>query len=383
MSDGQFQLDVENHPETQLLQVLGMGPQHLAQIVKLFDHYYLIERRSGVSQPAVKLGAELEPLLEAGQKLQQEQIQGLLAASRFDVVIEDEVLPPVLPIEPEAAPAASHPFQAYAQHLTAGARTNPVTEPIAPVTESSPATSAAVETSETWSELPELTELTLPLVHQALEQAQRQQQHLQAEAQQLQQQVDTQAQALKTAFTGLPVLEEQLALLSERLENWQAQMEQDHISRESLLQQTTQELMGLQERLQLLLTQGLALQGVLKSHRLEAEPHVQLKLQYLEEMLDHVVQQRHWVHYLQQQRLYAELEASRVERLLARRERLEKELTSLKAQIAELEQINQQIIKSDPLAVPEPVPALALHELARLEYEHDLLLADPALQEPL
>ena len=86
------------------------------------------------------------------------------------------------------------------------------------------------------------------------------------------------------------------------------------------------------------------------------------------------------MHYLQQQQAFRELESERLQILTRRQTQLKQQVDVLKNSIQGLEQINREILSQDPLAVPEPVPALALHELGRLEHELQMLEADPGLK---
>ena len=70
----------------------------------------------------------------------------------------------------------------------------------------------------------------------------------------------------------------------------------------------------------------------------------------------------------------------RLSHLLQRKDELLAAINELQASIEQLDTINQEILNHDPLAVPEPIPALALHELSRLEQELQHVLADPALR---
>ncbi|PKL74784.1 MAG: hypothetical protein CVV27_18750, partial [Candidatus Melainabacteria bacterium HGW-Melainabacteria-1] len=63
-----FQLQIELHPETHLLQTLRLGPQHTVQLLELFGKYYLLERSKGERRPPIQLD---DPLLRifAGERL--------------------------------------------------------------------------------------------------------------------------------------------------------------------------------------------------------------------------------------------------------------------------------------------------------------------------
>lgn len=425
MSD-EFQLQIEHHPETHLLQTLRLGPQRSVQVLELFEKYYLLERYKGERRPPIQLD---EPALLARLKregrLDADDVEPLLPPPRFDVVLDDngaeplglspgaftppgfspsdplesklqnamarfaaqnprtaEVLQmprtsPHQPFAPQVQPQAPAPLKsqalpgaaqnAYGAHPALGAAPagTPAPDPIL----SQPATREAPVES-----------FTQPLVQQALQQASDNQQKLLEQAQQLKQDVEQRSERVQRDLDRLPAFQERFDELNQRLEQWQSEMERHHFSRDSLLERTDEDLSRMQRQLRQILSDGLALQKVLREHRFPDRAQMADKLDCFEDMLDHVVQQRHWVHYLQQQHAFRALEQERLKLLEARRKELGVQIARLKDAIQQLEQINREILAQDPLAVPEPVPALALHELSRLEYELQVLEADPALQ---
>lgn len=394
MKDEGFQLQIEVHPDTRLLQTVRLGPQRSVQVLELFDKYYLLERYKGERRPPVQLDeAPLLARLAQHERLQAEEIEPLLPPLRgVDFLLDDQTTPASRdPLEsklqsamarfaaqnPETAevlnlqssrPPATQAESAYAAHPALGAAAAPadaVRPPVAPLV---PAERVPVET---W---------TQPLVQQALQQASDNQQHLLEQAHQLKQEVDRRSLRVERSLDSLPAFQEKLDALSQQLEHWQSEMEKHHFSRDSLLERTDEELARLQHQLRQILSEGLALQKVLREHRFPDHGQMGEKLECFEDMLDHVVQQRHWVHYLQQQQAFRQLERERLGHLRQRRDELLGQIDRLKEAIQDLEQINREILARDPLAVPEPVPALALHELSRLEYEMQVLEADPALR---
>lgn len=374
-----FQLNVEDHPETCLVQTTRFGAQYLVQILLLFERYYVVEKQAGTSAPALLIHDEdcLRSLQTHG-KLSKEQIQPLLKSPRIDITLDEPLSHSYQQLAisqfQALAPESTSRTAAYQQHTSTGAPS---------VQSSAPTPQQPIESTESTISAPPISQLTLPLVHQALEAAEEKQHDLAAYARRLNQELEQQSLGLKQALNQLPQIQSQLSELDQRLEAWQTQMEASHFSRDSLLQHTGGELESLQTQLQSILTQGLALQGVLREHQLAPDQQVPLKLQYLEEMLEHVVQQRHWVHYLKQQQNYAGLEQERLTQLKERYALLQEEIHGLKQAIEKIERTNQEILKQTPLAVPEPVPALALHELNRLEFELQLIEADPGLKEEL
>lgn len=404
MSEESFRLQVESHPETQLLQTLHLGLQHTVQVVSLFDKIYLIERYKAERMPPLRLDepALLKQLYTTG-KLEAEALRPLLPprqSARIDFLIDDQTsstLPEAsapLAANPAAAAEAEaghDPLQALLyQAMGRFARQSEADEapPAAPSTRAQsteqerPAASPAESSpAATTASRPPIQLLTAPLVQEALQNALEQQQQRLEQSQQLHQQLQSQTAQVRQALEALPHMQARMDRLQAQLEQWQNDMERHHLTRDHLLAHTQQELSQVQQELQPLLADGLALQKVLREQRFPPQSQMDERLDCLADMLDQVVQQRRWVHALQQQASYRELENSRLQLLQQRRQALRADIASLQAAIAQLEQINQEILNADPLCVPEPVPALALHELARLEHELQILNHDPALSE--
>lgn len=401
MSDEGFQLQIESHPDTHLLQTLRLDAQRSVQILRLFDKYYLLERNKGERRPPIQLEeASVIQRLKQDGRLAPNDIEALLPpAQGIDFLVDDSTVADPLASKlqqamarfaaqnPETAQALQMPksaplaqsFQvrsAYESHPALGAIPQPEAQPVASqpeslieqVAEYLPAREAPLES------------LTQPVVQQALRQANDNQQKLLEQAQQLKSEVERRSQRVQKDIERLPALQERFEELNQRLEQWQSEMERHHFSRDSLLESTAEELARMQRQLRQILSDGLALQKVLREHRFPNQQAMSDKLECFEDMLEHVVQQRHWVHYLQQQQAFRQLEQERLKGLQERQRQLQQQIAALKDSIQQLEQINREILNQDPLAVPEPVPALALHELARLEYELEILQADPALQ---
>jgi len=196
----------------------------------------------------------------------------------------------------------------------------------------------------------------------------------------LKQQVTEQTLSVEKALKQLPLFQERLDALCQCIENWQSEMEHHHISKDSLLERTSDELISLQSQLENILSEGLALQKIMRERQFHQHQEIALRLDCLEDMLGHIVQQRHWVYYLQQQKAFRELEQQRLIVLKQRKSDLAQQAQVLSLSIENMERINRELLEQDPLAVPEPVPALAVHELLRLEHEMQILEADPALK---
>ncbi|MGV3526118.1 MAG: hypothetical protein ACO1RX_18005 [Candidatus Sericytochromatia bacterium] len=395
MNDG-FQLQIEAHPETHLLQTLRLGPHRAVQVLELFQQYYLLERRQGERQTPIQLDeAPLVARLQAGERLLPSEIEGLLPPLKGVDVLLDDQAPAADPLQQRiqsamARFAAQNPDtaealdrhraaaqQAYAEHPALGAR--PKTGEAAAAGPLPAGEKAVLQEEQFPVPGAQLAQLSAPWVQQSLQQASDNQQQRLEQARQLKTEVEQQSGRVRQSLERLPAFQQQLEALTERLEGWQSEMERHHFQRDSLLSRTAEELAALQEQLRQVLSQGLALQKIVREHRFGDDAVMAERLACFEDMIDHVVQQRHWVHYLQQQQAFRDLEQRRARQLVARRQGLLDEMASLQLAIGNLEQINREVLSQDPLAVPEPVPAVALHELSRLEYELQLLEADPAL----
>lgn len=358
--DKPFHLDVVQHSETRLYQSWGIAPQQSWQILFLFDHIYVVQRQYG----------ELRSVKAVEEQQWIDKIQSQSKLSPEDLLQLEQVYgtePPPSPTEEQSLLAASplstaHALSAYAPQSTTGGTEAPAAHLL-----------QEIDTEP-------LEEKTLPLIENALEIAQEQQQTLLKQAADLQHHIHTQQLQLQQQLRQVPQLEQELDLLNQKLEEWQLVMEAEHHHQEELIHHTQQELQSIQQQLQETLSSGMALQNHLKTRRLPEDHQLQQKLNYLEEMIDHVLAQRHSVHYILQQKSYQQLEDQRFEIISKRYERVLAAHQNLKAQISQLETINRDILLQDPLAVPEPVPMMALHELQRLQFEKDILEAAPRLQ---
>ncbi|MEZ0370001.1 MAG: hypothetical protein ACAI44_13020, partial [Candidatus Sericytochromatia bacterium] len=76
MNGDPFQIQIELHPETHLLQTLRLGPQRSVQILELFGKYYLLERYKGERRPPVQLEeADLTSRLAREDRLLADEIE--------------------------------------------------------------------------------------------------------------------------------------------------------------------------------------------------------------------------------------------------------------------------------------------------------------------
>lgn len=406
MSESSFYLQIEDHPDTHLIQTLSLGQQRSVHVLQLFENYYFLERHKGERRPPVQLDeAPLLTKLKQGKLLQAEEVLPLLPPIQgFDFVVDDqsEVRLKSAPAKAESAksdPLGNHLQEALARisayvQTSADGSAQTISKssdavqvqqaydahPALGASPTSLSQSSLTETATALDSYEPIEKQTQVIVQKALREASENQQKQLEKAQQLKADVDQQSVFVQKELDRLPVLQERFEEMNQRLEQWQSEMERHHFNRDSLLSRTAEELAELQNQLRQVLSEGLALQKVMREHRF---PDVMLmadKLDCFEDMLDHVVQQRHWVHYLQQQQAFRELESERLLILKGRQAQLQAQIALLKTSIQDLEQINREILNQDPLAVPEPVPALALHELARLEHELQMLEADPGLK---
>jgi hypothetical protein len=159
--------------------------------------------------------------------------------------------------------------------------------------------------------------------------------------------------------------------------NWSPK---DSLNPEDLLKKTGRELAELQSGLETSLTEALSLHNLIEIYTPTSSQRFKEPLKDLKYLIEAIVAQRHQVNYFLQQQAFKELEQLRLGHLLQRKDELLAAIHELQASIEQLDTINQEILNHDPLAVPEPIPALALHELSRLEQELQYVLADPALR---
>lgn len=361
-----FHLDIIQHPDTHLYHSWSPAPYQQLQVLLLFEQSYLVRRHHGdlVEFSPIKDPA-LSHKIQAQHKLSEEDLHFLEQHTETQSPADEtETLLPQAPLG-NAAQALS----AYQPQGTTGS--------------SAPLPPSQAHPLLTEIEQQPIHHETQPLLDQALEIAQEQQQALLNAAESLQQTIQKQQLQLQHQLRQMPQLEQELELLNQKLEEWQLVMEAEHHHQENLVHHTQQELRAIQERLQDTLSSGMALQNHLRSRRLPEDHQLQHKLNYLEEMIDHVLAQRHSVHYILQQKAYQHLEVQRLDVLKTRYMAICEARQHLAQQVEQLETVNRDILQHDPLAVPEPVPIMALHELQRLQFEQEVLEADPGLQNHL
>ncbi|PIQ24261.1 hypothetical protein COW36_10610 [bacterium (Candidatus Blackallbacteria) CG17_big_fil_post_rev_8_21_14_2_50_48_46] len=389
-----FSLRIDAHPDTHLLQSLQINETDSIQILQLGKHYYAQKKtKYQRSQPLLIQDTAL------CEKIRKQQILPLHLEPLFDTPPAHAQLDILLD---DHSPALSLSAQGSSQPKGSAQLTLRLKEAMADFIENNPETASALNLGKVpkertaapkqsalsayaehgslggkTPELPALNELTRPVVLAALQQASENQQAHLEKAQKLKTRLTEQSQKLETLLEELPNLEARLNKLSERLVQIHHHFKLEKLEPESLLQKTAQELAQLQTRMEEMLTEALSLQNLLELYPQNHNPHLKTGVDQLKRLIHEIVEQRHQVNYFLQQHAFQELEQLRLEHLLKRQSELENAIQELKTSIEQLERINQEILNQDPLAVPEPIPALALHELSRLETELGYLRQDP------
>ncbi len=394
-----FSLRIESHPDTHLLQTLQLSESDSIQILQLGKHYYALKKTKYQRSPALLIqDPEICEHIRK-QELQPGHLEHLFPTRRLDILIDDQS---PLPQETKEAPGPSQSNKNLTAKLKEAMaefiENNPDTaqalnlkrssETAAPQrSESKPAALAAYSqhgslagaTAEKTH--PPLNQLTQAAVFTALQQASENQQAHLEKAQMLKQNLEKNDQRLHTLLEQLPTLEARFENLSLQLEtlylNWSPK---DSLNPEELLKKTGRELAELQSGLETSLTEALSLHNLIEIYTPTSSQRFKEPLKDLKYLIEAIVAQRHQVNYFLQQQAFKELEQLRLSHLLQRKDELLAAINELQASIEQLDTINQEILNHDPLAVPEPIPALALHELSRLEQELQYVLADPALR---
>lgn len=392
-----FSLRIETHPDTHLLQTLQLNESDSILILQLGAHFYAQKKtKYNRSKPVLIQDPKL------CERIRQQQILPVHleplfstppAPRRLDILLDDHPPPPLNPLTGSAAQAPdltqrlkeamshfieNNPDTASALKLQAPAAPQKPPPLAASLAAYGAHRSLAGVTGKN-SEPRPLQELTLPVVLSALQQASENQQAHLKKAQQLKQKLEKNRRRLEEVLAELPSLEAQLNKLSQQIARFSTQLSLENLSHENLLQKTGQELADLQQQLETALTEALSLHNLLEIYSPNSR-HYHESLEQLKALIGEIVEQRHQVNYFIQQQAFRELEEQRLRQLLTRRKELEQNLSELRTAIEQLERINREILRQDPLAVPEPVPALALHELSRLETELNILNSDPALK---
>ncbi len=394
-----FSLRIESHPDTHLLQTLQLSESDSIQILQLGKHYYALKKTKSQRSPALLIqDPEICEHIRK-QELQPGHLEHLFPTRRLDILIDDQS---PLPQETKEVPTPSQSNKNLTAKLKEAMaefiENNPDTaqalnlkrkpETAAPQrSESKPAVLAAYSqhgslagaTAEKTH--PPLNQLTQAAVFTALQQASENQQAHLEKAQMLKQNLEKNDQRLHTLLEQLPTLEARFENLSQQLEtlylNWSPK---DSLKPEELLKKTGRELAELQSGLETSLTEALSLHNLIEIYTPTASQRFKEPLKDLKYLIEAIVAQRHQVNYFLQQQAFRELEELRLGHLRQRKDELIAAIGELQASIEQLDTINQEILNHDPLAVPEPIPALALHELSRLEQELHHVLADPALR---
>lgn len=396
-----FSLRIESHPDTHLLQTLQLSESDSIQILQLGKHYYALKKTKYQRSPALLIqDPEICEHIRK-QELQPGHLEHLFPTRRLDILIDDQS---PLPQETKETKEAAGPSQS-SKNLTAKLKeamaefieNNPDTaqalnlkrrpETATPQSESKPAALAAYSqhgslagaTAE--KPQPPLNQLTQAAVFTALQQASENQQAHLEKAQKLKQNLEKNDQRLHTLLEQLPTLEARFENLSMQLEtlylNWSPK---DSLKPEELLKKTGRELAELQSGLETALTEALSLHNLIEIYTPTSSQRFKEPLKDLKYLIEAIVAQRHQVNYFLQQQAFKELEELRLSHLRQRKDELLTAISELQTSIEQIDTINQEILNHDPLAVPEPIPALALHELSRLEQELQYVLADPALR---
>jgi hypothetical protein len=424
-----FSLRIEDHPDTHLLQTLQISENDSIQILQLGSQYYALKKtKHQRSQPILIQDQQLCERIRR-QQVMPYHLESLFAPPKptrrhLDILLDDSI--PISPPRSEAAPSPhqnlsriqsdvtnktqrpsgegayphlthklqtamahfieNNPDTASALNLTSGSENQPLSQQKAtasPVAAYIPHQSIGGKSVRSEQPGPPLNELTRPVVMAALQQASENQQAHLEKAQQLKEQLEMNSHRLELLLGQLPGLETRLNKLVEQVEyfsqHFNRQFSSQEMNPEKLLLKTGKELEKLQKQLESALTEALSLHNLL-----EIYPHARWNykkaFEHLKTLIQKIVDHRHQVNYFLQQQAFHDLEQLRMSHLRQREQELMQAQEELRTSIEQLERINDEILRNDPLAVPEPVPALALHELNRLEHELNILRADPALK---
>lgn len=390
-----FSLRIESHPDTHLLQTLQLNESDSIQILQLGKHFYALKKTKYQHSPALLIQDPEVCERIRKQALQAGHIEHLFPTRRLDILIDDQS-----PLPPESSEQArsnknltaklkeamaefieNNPDTAHALNLK-----RPPEAQISPRETQAAALNAygqhgSLAGANTEKAPPPLNQLTQAAVFTALQQASENQQAHLEKAQKLKQDLEKNNQRLHTLLEQLPDLEARFDNLSQQLETlYLSWSPKDSLKPEELLKKTGRELAELQSSLEKSLTEALSLHNLIEIYTPTSSQHFKEPLKDLKYLIEAIVAQRHQVNYFLQQQAFKELEQLRLSHLIQRKEELASAIAELQASIAQLDTINQEILNHDPLAVPEPIPAMALHELSRLEQELHYVLADPALR---
>jgi hypothetical protein len=404
-----FSLRIETHPDTHLLQTLQLNDSDSIQILQLGKYYYALKKTKYQRTPALLIqDAGLCERIRK-QQLLPSHLEHLFpvipappTAQHLDILIDDQGPAITLPLKGSTPPATN---ERPTKNLT-----NKLKEAMAEFMENNPDTATALNLKSAGTELKTkknsisafepafsaysqhgslgeniakhpLNQLTQAAVFTALQQASENQQAHLEKAQDLKRELESNSQKLHVLLNNLPNLESQFQTLSQQLEKLNQRWDpSESLKPEDLLQKTGKELAQLQKQLEKALPEALSLQNLLEIYAPRDSQRFDGPLTDLKDLIQAIVAQRHQVNYYLQQQAFKELEQLRLSHLQQRQAELENAIDELSNSIQQLDTINQEILSQDPLAVPEPIPALALHELSRLEAELHHVLADPALR---
>lgn len=377
-------LPIEENPETQLLESYYIHSGLSIQVLCLNDTYYLLEKNKGKKGELYPVESVLlQNKLKAGSCTKTDILDELPPAKvnpkltgGVDFTIGDgdplvhklsQAMAEFAQNNPSALSAIPSHFEAYQEQERGNT-------PIVDLPQPSP------EPEPPEPELPPVFYKTYPVVESALQEATEQQQKHLHKAQAFQEKIEKkllewqsivhQKEALIATFQGLQDL----------LENFESQIDSGEFQEAQLLKKANSDLEELQEQLSHVLIESSAAQAFFQAH----QEHKGLQREVLNDLnqtIQKVTQYRRLVQHMIQQLHYQSLAEQRKAHLLERKAELEPMIAHLEESVAQLEAVNQDILMLDPLAVPEPPPILVLHELKRLKFEMDILLADPALKE--
>lgn len=397
MSD-ETQSGVENHPETRLLQVLTLSDGRIVRILELNGRYFSHVRTRSINDTGsimpldspeqrslLKKGPLSAPIAENWFALPRAPLGARLetAMNQFHTNNPSSFTPPAPPLQAYLSAAFSMAAQDTGTRRTEEA---PLVPTVSPETTPPSMATPAVEDPTPLPSLPPESPPSVPEspVYLALAQAHHHQQQQLQQAQQLKLRIEEEQQQMEHLLLTHHTLAQEVAGLEQRLERFERSSHHYTQDETQLLKQTAHNLEALQAELTRLLVEGCALEALFQLHPAHAQSlaagSAAARLQHT---LQGVVQQRRLVHHLLQQHTQAQLERDRREALLARKQIVEHELNQLQQAINTLENANRELLHLDPLALPEPLPVAALYEVARLEFELQVIRQDPGFHHPL
>lgn len=399
MSDEIFQSGVENHPDTRLLQVLTLSDGRIVRILELNGRYFSHVRTRSASDVGNVMpldSPEQRSLLKKGP-LSATAAENWFAlpraplGERLETAMNQFHNNNPSSFTPPAPPLQAYLSAAFSMAAQSSRETTPTTAPnkevpaarpapvVTPVEEMPP----EPQTTPAPPSEPPLSAPESP-VYQALAQARNHQQQQLQQAQQLKQRIEEEQQQMEHLLLTHHTLAQEVASLEQRLDRFERSSHNYSQDEAQLLKQTAHNLEALQAELTRLLVEGCALEALFQLHPAHAQSlaagSAAARLQHT---LQGVVQQRRLVHHLLQQHTQTQLERDRRDALLTRKHIVEQELDQLQQAISALENTNRELLHLDPLALPEPLPVAALYEVARLEFELQVIRQDPGFHHPL